>query len=105
MLERDYQTKLIKKIKKMLPGCFVLKNDSGYQQGIPDLSVFYRDRWGILEVKPEKSAPFRPNQEWFLEQMNEMSFAACIYPENEEEVLHALQQSLKSRRAARVPQR
>lgn len=106
MRERDYQAGLIKKLKRLYPGCIVLKNDSSYMQGIPDLLVLYKDRWAALEVKvraPSHAGSFEPNQEWFLETMNEMSFAACIFPENEEDVLRGLQQSLSSRRSSRVP--
>jgi hypothetical protein len=34
--------------------------------------------------------------------MNAMSFAAFIYPENEEDVLDALQQTFRPRRVSRV---
>lgn len=106
MRERDYQAGLIKKLKRLYPGCIVLKNDSSYMQGIPDLLVLYKDRWAALEVKvrePKRSDAFEPNQEWFLETMNEMSYAACIFPENEEDILSGLQQTLSSRRSSRVP--
>lgn len=97
-LERDFQAHLIKRIKnEILPGAWILKNDSGYQQGIPDLTIFYYDRYGILETKAERpTSPndFEPNQEWFIEHFNNWSFAACIFPENEEEILHDLQQAL-----------
>lgn len=96
MLESKYQADLIKKIQKLLPGCIVLKNDSGLRQGIPDLTVLYRQRWAALEVKPSKDAPQQPNQDYYISQMYEMSYAAFIYPENESEVLHALQQALGS---------
>lgn len=105
MRERDYQAGLIKKLKRLYPGCIVLKNDSSYMQGIPDLLVLYKDRWAALEVKvrePKSSDAFEPNQEWFLETMNEMSYAACIFPENEEDILSGLQQTLSSRRSSRV---
>lgn len=105
MRERDYQARLIKKLKRLYPGSIVLKNDSSYMQGIPDLLVLYKDRWAALEVKvraPRSSDAFEPNQEWFLETMNEMSYAACIFPENEEEILSGLQQALSARRAARL---
>lgn len=98
MLESVYQGKLIKKLYRMLPGCLVLKNDSGYMQGIPDLTIFYGDRWAMLEVKPkEPTGPddFEPNQEWYIEQMDQLSFAACIFPENEKEILSAIQQSFQ----------
>ena len=101
MLERDYQMRLIRKIRRRIPGCYVLKNDSGYQQGIPDLLVIHGDQWAMLEVKPRKPRgpeDFEPNQEWFIEEFDRMSFGACIYPANEEEVLNDLQQLFHSRR-------
>ncbi|ADD81102.1 endonuclease [Rhodococcus phage ReqiPoco6] len=103
--ESVYQANLIKKLRKLYPGAIVLKNDSGYMQGIPDLTILYRDKWAALEVKakePNGSDIFQPNQEWFIEKMNDMSFAACIYPENEKEVLRGLQQALAPRGQARV---
>lgn len=100
-LERDYQSDLIKKLKRLFPGCLVLKNDSGYLQGILDLSIFYKDRWAMLEVKASASSPEQPNQRYYVEMLDEMSFAAFIYPENEGEVLDALQQSLLARRNSR----
>lgn len=104
-LERDYQPKVIKKIQRMLPGCLVLKNDSAYRQGIPDWVIFYEDRWAMLEIKRQRptSRDFEPNQEWYIDHLDNMSFCACIYPENEKEVLSALQSALSSRRNSRVP--
>lgn len=90
MLESEYQGKLIKKLEKLLPGCMILKNDSAYRPGIPDLSIFYRARWAMLEVKASETAPFQPLQEYYLEKMNGMSFASVIYPSIEEDVLSAL---------------
>lgn len=94
MLESEYQGKLIKKLEKLFPGCVILKNDSGYRQGIPDLSIFYGAHWAMLEVKASEKSPFRPNQERYLEKLNGMSFASVIYPSNEEVVLRALSQAL-----------
>lgn len=98
MRENAYQAKLIKKLRRILPGCFILKNDPTYIQGVPDLTILWRDWWGVLEVKASADEPFRPNQEWYLEELGAMSFAACIYPENEEDVLDALQRSIAARR-------
>ncbi len=95
-LERDFQREVIRDIKYRLPGAIVLKNDSSYIQGIPDLTVLYGDRWGMLEVKRSKTAEHQPNQDHFVSKTNEMSFAAFVYPENKEEVLDALQHSLQS---------
>lgn len=90
MLERDYQKKLIDKLEILFPGCFVLKNDPGYLQGVPDLLVLYGDRWAMLEVKTSAKAATRPNQTYYVELLDRMSFAAFVYPSNEEEVLDAL---------------
>jgi len=97
MLENRYQSQLIDTLEELLPGCIILKNDSSYRQGIPDLLVLYGARWAALEVKSSENAKQRPNQEYFVTLMNEMSFSAFIYPENEGEVLYALQQTLRSR--------
>lgn len=105
MLEREYQADLIKKIRRLMPGCIVLKNDTGYMQGIPDLTILYGERWAMLEVKASKSARIRPNQSHYVEEIDRMSFCAFIYPENERYVLDELQQALGARRSARISQR
>lgn len=96
MLESSFQSKLIKEIKSMFPGCIVIKNDPEYIQGIPDLTVLYQDKWATLECKKDSRAKKQPNQEYYVEQMNNMSFSRFICPENKEEVLNELQQSFES---------
>ena len=94
MTENQYQAKLIRKLRVMFPGCVIIKNDPTYQQGFPDLTIFFGTRWAVLEVKAEADAPEQPNQRYFVQQLGEMSYSAFIYPENEAEVLVALQQAL-----------
>jgi hypothetical protein len=94
MLESKFQASLIKELKERFPGCIVLKNDPSYIQGIPDLLVLHNSKWAALEVKKCESAKHRPNQDYYVEKMNEMSFSAFIYPENKEDVLHAMEQTL-----------
>ena len=91
-LERDFQAKLIKELKKRFEGCMVMKLDPDYIQGIPDLLVLYKDKWATLECKKSAKASKRPNQEHYVKTMNDMSFSAFIFPENKEEVLDELQQ-------------
>lgn len=93
MRENAYQAKLITKISEMFPGSIILKNDANYRQGIPDLLVLFNDRWASLEVKRSSKANVQPNQEYYVSKMNEMSFSSFIYPENESEVLDALQRA------------
>ena len=105
MKERDFQKSVINEINKRFPGCIILKNDPTYKQGIPDLLILYNRRWAMLECKKSSKAPFRPNQEKYLKKLNYMSFASVIFPENKEEVLNALERSLKVRRPTRLPVR
>ena len=95
MNENRFQSKLIEDLESRFPGCIILKNDSSYRQGIPDLTIFYQDKWATLEVKKNKSAVHQPNQDYYVDQMNKMSFSRFIYPENKEEVLHELQQAFR----------
>lgn len=96
--EAKFQASLIKKIKCLLPGCYVLKNDPNYIQGIPDLLILYNTRWAMLECKESSTASHRPNQEFYINRMNEMSYASFVFPENEQEVLDELQRALESPR-------
>ncbi len=97
-LERNYQPNLIKRIEKLLPDAYVRKID--VQQGWPDLLILAPGFWALLEVKRETptASDFENNQEWWIREFDNMSFSACIYPENEKEVLYALQQASEARR-------
>jgi hypothetical protein len=98
-LERDFQRKLIKEIKDRFSGCIVMKNDPDYIQGIPDLTILYRNKWASLEVKKSARAARRPNQEHYVQKMNDMSFSAFIFPENKEEVLNELSEHFSGARS------
>lgn len=95
MNENAFQAKLIKEIKNRLPGCIVLKNDSAYMQGVPDLLILHKDKWATLEAKKSEKATHRPNQDYYVETMNKMSFSAFIFPENMEDVLNDMERSLE----------
>ena len=96
MLESKFQANLIKKLKNIFPGCIVMKNDSSYIQGVPDLTVLYKNRWATLECKKNANASHQPNQDYYVGQMNEMSFSRFIYPENEQEVLEELKHNFEN---------
>lgn len=103
--ESIFQSELIEELKELFPGCIVLKNDAGYIQGFPDLTILYKDKWAVLECKRSLYEPYRPNQEYYIEILDEMSFSSMICPENKEAVLYELQQTFSVRRVARVSQR
>ena len=90
--ENAYQRKLIQKIKRVFPEAMVLKNNPNYIQGIPDLIIMHGSQWAALEVKRSESSPSRPNQEYYVDAMQEMSYARFIYPENEREIFDELKQ-------------
>jgi hypothetical protein len=104
LTENQYQARLIKRIKRLFPGCEILKTDGGYQQGTPDLFVFVDHTWAALEVKASADSKLQPNQEFFITRFNDMSFGAIIYPENEAEVLDALQQAFEASRRTCIPE-
>lgn len=94
-LENKYQSDLKNKIlPKRFPGAFILKIDPvhGGVQGFPDLLVIYKNKWAALECKRERNAARRPNQGYYVDFLNDWSYASFIYPENEEEVLNEIQQ-------------
>lgn len=93
MLESVFQSRLIKELKKIFQGCIVLKNDANYLQGFPDLIILYKDKWAVLECKASHNSPVQPNQRYYIEQLDKMSYANFIYPGNKEEVLNDLQQT------------
>ena len=77
----------------MFPCCLILKNDPTYVQGIPDLSVFYHDRYAMLEVKIDGEASIQPNQQYYIDWINNTGgFGRFIFPENEEVVLNELKE-------------
>lgn len=105
MLESKYQAELIKKLRVGFPECVVLKNDSSYMQGVPDLILLWGECWAMLEVKAHKTSRVQPNQKWYVTRLNEMSYAAFICPENEAEVLSEIQRQFTTRREARLSKR
>nr|DAU60329.1 MAG TPA: hydrolase [Caudoviricetes sp.] len=95
MKESVFQAKLIREIKKRFPGAIVLKNDPNYIQGFPDLTVLYKDRWAVLEIKQSEKASHQPNQDFYILQADKMSVGRFVYPENMMEVLDDLARSFQ----------
>lgn len=95
-LESKFQKQLIDELRFQFEGCVILKNDSGYLQGIPDLLVLFQNKWAMLECKRSANSPQQPNQEYYVELLNGMSYASFVSPENVEEVLLEIQQVFSS---------
>lgn len=92
-LESGFQDKLKEELKKLFPGCMIFKMDQ--IQGIPDLLILYKDKWAALENKKSLKAKHQPNQDYYVDLMNKMSFSRFICPENKDEVLEELKKIFK----------
>ena len=88
-----FKEKLVKKLKSLYPGCIIISMDPQEHPGIPDLLILYNNKWVALETKRSKTAAHRPNQDWYVAKMKDMSYAAFIFPENEEAVLNEIRQT------------
>ena len=97
-LESKFQKDFIDEAKKRYPGCVAIKNDSGYIQGFPDWTILYEDKWAVLEMKKERGAQKQPNQEYYVDKLNKMSFSRFVFPENKEEVFEDLDALFKRKR-------
>lgn len=93
--ENKFQSDLKKELEKRFPGCIITKLDANNIQGIPDLLILYNDKWATLENKRNAKASKQPNQEYYVNKMNDMSFSRFIYPENKDEVLSDLTKMFK----------
>jgi hypothetical protein len=96
--ESVFQANLIKELKQRFHGAIITKLDSSHIQGLPDLLVLYEDKWATLECKRNKNATHRPNQDYYVNKMDDMSFSRFICPENEEEILNEMEQAFGLRR-------
>ncbi len=96
MLESKFKTKLIKEIKDLFPFCVVIHPDATVTQGLPDLLILNGTKWAALEGKKTRSSSHRPNQDYYVELLGKMSYAAFIFPENKEKILNELQQALRT---------
>lgn len=96
MLESKFQRELINDLEVMFPGALIFKNEG--KQGLPDLTILWKKNWALLECKKSKDADHQPNQDYYVDLANQMSFSRFIYPENKQEVLDELQQAFRVKR-------
>jgi hypothetical protein len=92
-LESGFQDELVSDLHEMFPGCMTFKMDQ--IQGIPDLLILYKSKWASLECKRGTRSERQPNQDYYVDLMNNMSFSRFINRDNKEEVLRELQSALQ----------
>lgn len=93
MKENQFQSKCVKRLKREFPDAIVFKNEA--KQGYPDLLVLNDDRWAALECKRSLDAAHQPLQDYYVREMNSMSYAAFLAPENEEAVFDDLREHFR----------
>lgn len=103
MLENKFKQNLVRELKEKFPDCMVLHLDPNEIQGVPDILILNGSKWAALEGKKSEDAPHRPNQDYYVTKMNEMSYAAFIYPENKEEIINDLERTFAPEGATRIP--
>lgn len=96
MRESRFQSELIKELKERFPGCIIMKNDPNYIQGIPDLIILFGSKWRSLECKRDGKRKRQPNQTYYVDLMNKMSYSAFIFPENKEDILDELSKAFRT---------
>lgn len=86
MLEKDFQSKVIKWLKSK--GCVVLKYQQNATtiQGVADVFFCKEGFYGFLECKKNKNSPLRPGQKQFIDKIDDWSYGAIVYPENWEKI-------------------
>lgn len=101
-LESQFKSEFLKRVRDEFPGCHIEINGTDFMQGIPDTTIYWGRHWAKLEFKRKRTAKKQPNQDYYVEMFDRMSFARVVYPENQEEVLRELQQKFRPRRIPRA---
>ena len=93
-LEKDFERAMVTRLYTEFPGIHIAKIMATRNQGMPDRALFFPDgRWALLEFKKSAKAPKQPNQAYYVDKLNSYSYAAFIYPENEEDIFRELHRS------------
>ena len=95
--ETKFKKMFKKKLKRLYPECIIVEADPTYFWSVPDVYFFLGSFWAALEFKRTEGSSRRPNQEYWVEVLDKMSFARFVYPGVEEEVLSELEAAIQNR--------
>lgn len=93
-LESKFQKEFTDALEEKFPGCLIIKGNSSYRQGLPDWLMLHQDNWAAFEIKRNKNAKRSDSQSYYVNKMNDMSYASFVDPENYREVISEVQQTL-----------
>lgn len=90
--ENKYQQQLMERLEEtFVADAKIFKSSPYAPQGWPDITIIHKSgRWAFLETKKSKNEPHQPNQDWYVDLLDNWGFAAFIYPENEDDVIEEL---------------
>lgn len=99
--ESIFERNLVAKLMDIYPNAVILKTDPTYIQGFPDRLALLGNNWFAFETKRTATSPHRPNQDYYVDLLRNMSYANFVYPENEEEFLYEIQRTFRPPRTSR----
>lgn len=94
-LESDFSEVFTDALEEAFPDSMVIKGNSAYRQGVPDWLLLDGPNWAALELKRDETAKKQPNQPYYVEKMNGMSYAAFVTPSNYREVIDEIQSTFR----------
>lgn len=95
MLEKTFQVPFINFLRDRYPGAIVIKTDPSYIRSFPDLLFLFGRNWAAFEAKRGVYAPKQPNQDYYVETLDNMSFARFVNKRNYLEVVHEMEQTFQ----------
>ncbi len=99
--ETNFEKKVIEKLMRWYPDAIVLKIHPGLNPGFPDRLALIGSSWLAFEVKRSIDSAKRPNQDYYIDLLNQMSAASFVYPENQERFFDEVQRTFQFIRPSR----
>ena len=96
MLESEFRKAFLEEVQNRIDplnkGFLFFLNASNAFRSFPDIVILGSHKWAALEFKKSKRASHQPNQEYYINKLNEIGYASFVYPENAEEILNDLEE-------------
>lgn len=96
MTESEFQSLVIKELKTRFPSAVIFKASDMGIQGFPDIVILHGRHWAALEVKKSRKSKRQPNQDFWVTELDKMSYSTFIYPENKEDVYREMELALST---------
>lgn len=98
MLESEFKRKFKNMLEQSYPGCVLVDINPEQFRSFPDLLFLYDKFWATFEMKRTVGSAVRPNQPYWVEKLDNMSFSRFVEPGTAKEVLDDLARAIQSGR-------